>query len=227
MKITCPTEAFVKAVRACKYATSADETRPHLSAIWIRALAGDRAHLFATNGHWLAVTRLAGATVTKPGQANIQREDVARVLAATPGRSFKPGEVAVSCVDHSLTIGFTPGVSLMLRSHDCSPPPIVDIIPRTKSPKKHARPTLCAGILKLALSAAQEMATTKRSCGIRVIATTPEWGGPSIVWSPEAPDYFAIVMPRREDKRRDMRWWFEHADQIAIENKKATDAAAE
>lgn len=234
MKLKCPNSEFLPALRAVRRAASKDETRIHLNGIWIRALPDDRAHLWATNGHWLAVARLPGAQVEDAGSGLVLAADLPSVLAAAPKGKHLLGEVGIGLAGQRWSFDFGIGAHVQLRAaaESVSAPPAHDIVPAGRSPRKHERPSVSSGLLALALGAIDEMAPRahRRCAPVRMVPTGKTALDPQIIWSPAAPDFFALLMPMRNEKKRDMGWWFDHVDAIraALPKPEApTQAAAE
>lgn len=232
MKLTVETRELVKALRACRLAASKDRTRPHLASVWIRALGPGMAHLFATDGHWLAVARLLNPEVTATGDASIPTEDIASVLAVAPRKPLGGHRTTIERTGVMVAMNFGGSGAITVRGYDVQPVPAHTIVSRDKSPKKHGRPTLSTVLLARVCAAVDEMATSSKrgKSGLRILATEESEVAPQIVWSPHAREFFAVLMPMRVDGKRDMKWWGEHADAlVALEPKPeaVTSAAAE
>lgn len=232
MKLTCSTENLSKALRACRLAVSHDDYRAHLASVWVRALSPTEAHVFATDGHWLAVARLPDADVSETGEVAIGRADLQKVLSVVPTlrkkkKALTESMATVSAVGRTITVSFDDAIrlsALMPNMNGIEPPPIHQVVPRNKSPKKHARPSLNGILLARVIKACELMALSKRGgVAVRIIATGEDDKAPQVIWSPMAPTFFALLMPMREERKRDMGWWWKHAD-ILKANADARDA---
>ena len=226
MKMSMPTQDFTKALKACRVACNGREvqSRPHLAGVWFRALPGGGVHAWATNGHWLAVVRLPQAQIETPGVAQISASDISRVLATAP-KGNNGGPTTLTLTGRVLRIDFgTALTAVEVRMTEMQPVPIQDVVPKGKSTKKHERRAINIDLIRDALDGIDAMSTTKRGKAAKFYPMGPTANDPVIIWSPQARDYFALLMPMRDDSKRDMAWWNAHAEEL-VAMKVAADAA--
>jgi len=225
MKITVPARVLVNALRAVATAASRDGMRPHLNSVWLRALSGDRVHAFATDGNWLAVCRLDGATVGSQGLAGVRLDDLPNLVAVLPKGALREPPVVVEMSEKTLRFDAT-HTGLSLRTLDgFSPPPIQTVVPKGKSTRVHERAAINIHILGAALKSVAILAKGRaRMPGVKLYAMGKTALDPQLLCSAACPEFFALMMPLRDPGKRSMGWWDDVA--ATLDAADAADKAA-
>ena len=180
--------------------------------------------MYATNGHWLAVAKLYEESVDEPGLVPIETADVAKVLAIVPDDALSK-TTRIRAAESAITIDHGTLESVTVVTHDLHSPPIQDVVPSGLSKKKHARLALNSEILRSASKAFEAMYIGKGPVPLKFYAMGETALDPSILWSPKVPGFFVVLMPMREDGKRDMKWWTEAAEALtALRNRPNTPA---
>jgi hypothetical protein len=184
--------------------------------------------MYATNGHWLAVAKLYEEHVEEPGLVPIETADVAKVLAIVPDDALSK-TTRIRAAESAITIDHGTPESVTLVTHEFHSPPIQDVVPPGLSKKKHPRLALSSELLRQSSKAFEAMYIGKGPVPIKFYAMGETALDASILWSPKTPGFFVVLMPMREDGKRDMRWWSEAAkamNEIRTRPVPAADPAA-